>query len=226
MTRFVTAALALAFTSACTSGVRSAPAEPRAARPQQTQATPPPGPDHQTPQADSAFTLEDLFEVIDAGDGARVDAILESGFDVNQSSDGLMPLHRALYNGELEIATRLLRHGSALDVDDDIDGVPLQIVLFRLERNPSYEAIAIEMIEKGSPVLLMDKDQNTSLMMSARAGSQRLVELLLQKGVPVNAQNTSGQTALDVAEAAQHQSIVELLKRHGAQHGSEIPDER
>lgn len=194
---------------------------------EQSQATPSPvaKPDEPAPQAEAVFTLDDLFEAIDAGDSARVDAILDSGFDVNQSSDGLTPLHRALYNGKLEIATRLVRRGAALDVDDGIDGPPLNIVLFRLQRNPSYEPLAIEMVEKGSPVRMTDKDQNTTLMVSARVGSERLAELLLQRGVPVNAQNSSGQTALDVAEAAQHQPLVELLKRHGAKRGSELSNE-
>jgi uncharacterized protein len=226
MTRFVTAALALALAAACASSFRSGPGAPQAERPQKTTPRSPNGPDKQAPQAKAAFTLDDLFEAIDGGDSARVDAILERGFDVNQSSEGLTPLHRALYNGELDIATRLLRHGSALDVDDDIDGLPLSIVLYRLGRNTAYEAIAIEMVEKGSPLLVMDKDQNTSLMLSARAGSQRLVELLLQGGVPVNAQNRNGQTALDVAEAAHHQPIAELLKRHGARRGNNTSGKR
>lgn len=216
MTRFTTAALVLALASACVPRAGSAPVE---SQPEARPTPPPTEPDPYTPKAETTFTLDDMFEAIDAGDGARVDAILESGFDVTQSSDGLTPLHRALYDGELEIATRLLRHGAPLDVDDGIDGLPLSIVLYRLGRNPNYEAIAAEMIERGSPVLLTDKDQNTSLMSSARTGSQRLVELFVQKGVPVNAQNSSGQTALDVAEAAGHQPIVELLKRHGAQPG-------
>lgn len=226
MNRFIVAALVL--TAGCYPRVQSAPAEPRVEPPREAQATPRPaaGSDEQAPQAEATFTLEEMFEAIDAGDGARVDAILESGFDLNQSSQGLTPLHRALYDGELDIATRLLRRGAAVDVDDGVDGLPLNIVLFRLGRNPGYEAIAIEMIERGSPVSMTDKDQNTSLMSSVRAGSQRLVELLLQRGVPVNAQNSKGETALDLAEAAHHPSIVELLERHGARRGHELAGER
>lgn len=192
--------------------------------PKATEAALPKTPPHASRR--TQYTLAQMFEAIDQGDEARVVSMLRDGFEVNQSSDGLTPLHRALYNGELRIASHLLKSGAAVDVDDGIDGLPLYIALFQLRNNPEYEAIAVELINRGSPLAMTDKEENTSLMLSAKAGSRKLVQLFLDAGMPVNSVNRSGQSALDIAESANQHAIGELLKEHGAKRGAQLVAER
>ena len=57
----------------------------------------------------------------------------------------------------------------------------------------------------------------TLLMVAARRGHERLVELLLKHGAGINVQSNKGFTALLYAADKGHESVVELLLRHGAE---------
>ena len=57
----------------------------------------------------------------------------------------------------------------------------------------------------------------TALMLSARHGQERVVELLLHRGAQIDLQDSSGNTALMLAATSGHERAVKLLLRRGAE---------
>ena len=61
-----------------------------------------------------------------------LDVFLRSGADINQANDrGWTPLHQAAYSNQVELATRLIDAGAALDLEAHGEGgTPLAVALF------------------------------------------------------------------------------------------------
>jgi ankyrin repeat protein len=126
--------------------------------------------------------------ILAAGDLAKVKALVEKGADVNAISTlGRTPLAvAAAQRDSFAIATYLIGHGADVNARDNSG----------------------DFLTRGAG--------STTLMLAARSGDHRTVELLLAKGVDVNAAMTTGATALTEAISVRNAEAVRVLIERGA----------
>lgn len=72
-----------------------------------------------------------------------------------------------------------------------------------------------DILDRGLPADFRDDDENTVLMVAARANADRVVRLLIRKGADVRRANRKGQTALHWA--AEHEELAATLVMEGAE---------
>lgn len=73
-----------------------------------------------------------------------------------------------------------------------------------------------DMLEKGLPVDVRDRDEWTPLMLAALQGHDKIVALLLEEGADIEAQDINGTTALMAAASSGWLSVVKRLMAAGA----------
>ena len=73
------------------------------------------------------------------------------------------------------------------------------------------------LIEKGTPIDVIDENSNTPLYIAVGEGHKEVAELLILKGANVNAIDNKGRTPLDWANYSHHKDLAELLIRHGGE---------
>ena len=153
-----------------------------------------------------------LVDAVKAADTATVEALLEAGVDVNRSElDGTTALHWAAYQGDLETARLLLGAGAA-DTPNRYAVTPLVLAAGRGDA-PIVEAL----LDAGADANTTLPEGETVLMAAARAGSVRVLKLLLAHGADVGArEGWRGQTALMWAAAENHPEAMHVLIELGA----------
>ncbi|MBN1130335.1 MAG: ankyrin repeat domain-containing protein [Chitinispirillaceae bacterium] len=161
-----------------------------------------------------AFHLEDFFKAIDNNDFSVVAIFIEAGFNLNlqEKETKITGLNRSLYNGNIPIAKLLISKGASPLLADEIDGLPLDIALFKSQWNPQYFQIAEMLIYEGSPVNISNKNGESALILAVKAGQLQLVKLMIEKGADKNRKDREGKTALDWANELQHSEVSALLR--------------
>jgi ankyrin repeat protein len=151
-----------------------------------------------------------------------VQALLETGIDINtQDSKGTL-LHHAIDAGKIEIVNFLL---SQPDVDVNAiekyhDLTPLHFAVAM-----QNEKIVEALLEKGAKVDEKDKYGDTPLHIAiSNNGNSVIVEALLEKGAKVEAKNGHGHTPLYVAAMNGYEEIVKVLLAYKAD-VSAIPED-
>ncbi|MCB9228314.1 MAG: ankyrin repeat domain-containing protein [Deltaproteobacteria bacterium] len=165
-------------------------------------------------QADLADDDEDKVDA-DQPDLADND---EDKVDADQTDENsLLPLRRAAYKGNMDVAKYLIEEGLA-DVDlTDISGLTL---LQRAANEGRLDIIKFLVEEKGvavNPTDYFESDyfSQIPICLAAKNGHKNIVELLVRKGADVAPAKHDiwGMTALDWATANKHPDIVTFLSQ-------------
>lgn len=175
---------------------------------------------------------------------AAVKLLLELKADVNLAdNDGLCPVIKAAWNGDLEtLKTLIEQHGAELNVQTKSQRFTpllyaainkhLPVVQYLLSKNlgadqlkaallylssHGQDTVAAKMlIDHGADVNAQDFKGNTALHNVAANKNRNLAILLLNAKANVNAVNKEGKTPLFNAVGRQDASMVELLLKNGA----------
>lgn len=148
----------------------------------------------------------ELFTAIGAGNGAKVDALLDgdSALASARNHQGISAVLAALYCRQDDILAALLDRRPPLDL---------------------FEAAALgltdqvgEFLEMGDPIASWSVDGFSPLHLASFFGRVATVRLLLGRGAPVDRPSRNGMrvTPLHSAVAGRHTGIAELLLAEGA----------
>jgi ankyrin repeat protein len=125
--------------------------------------------------------------------------------------DGTTPLHRAVYQDDLDRADALIRGGAHVNAATDLGVTPLWLAA----QNGS-EGMVRRLLSAGANPNGALLSGETPLMIASRAGKAAVVEQLLAKGANVDARGARKQTALMWAASQKHPDVVKVLLSHGA----------
>jgi ankyrin repeat protein len=188
----------------------------------------------------SAGAYEDFVKAVEVHDVATVQRLLQRGMDPNTRDekgqpaltlalrDGAFPLAEALLaspqvdvdatnaagetplmmaalKGQTEWMTRLLARGAK------VQRPGWSPVLYAASA-PEPQALAL-LLDKGAPVDARSPNGSTPLMMAAKYGSERSVDLLLSRGADPAALNDRQLTAADFARQAGREALAERLAK-------------
>jgi len=153
-------------------------------------------------------TLDDDIDTIRffLGHGVDVDAV-----DNNHST----LLHRASYNGAVEVVQLLLECGANINARNKEGHTPLHRVLVELgdgARTSFFDTIQL-LLDHGADVDALDDAQSTPLHVASKYGSAKATRLLLERGAKVHLQDNEGHTPSQVASAEGHEKIARLLEQ-------------
>jgi uncharacterized protein len=187
-----------------------------------------------------ASTLDDLFEAIEAGDDARVDALLEADPALASSPDasGVSALMRALYRFDKPLIETVKRRVDALDIFEAAAFGEVDRLTELLSDEPSlvtsysgdgftalhfaaffgrYEAAAL-LIERGAEVDAFGRGWMTGTAMHSAVSRLQsdVVRILLEAGANPNVRQSAGWTPLHAAAMNGDVTSVELLLASGA----------
>lgn len=122
------------------------------------------------------------------------------------ADDTMPPLHQAVFDGDIETASRLIDDGESVNAKTLYDVTALEIAC-----RHGKPVIAKRLIDAGADVSQELPGQTTLLMLAARSGNAATIELLIQNGANVNAAERQGQTALMWAAAAGNVDAIGAL---------------
>jgi uncharacterized protein len=126
--------------------------------------------------------------------------------------DGTTALHFAVHDGDLALATRLIREGADVNARNDYGSTPMQEAAER--GDPALIGL---LLKSKADVESPNDEGETALMTVARTGKVEAAKLLLKAGAKVNAvEQWRGQTALMWAAAQGNADMVRLLLKSGA----------
>jgi ankyrin repeat protein len=187
-----------------------------------------------------ASTHDDLFEAIEAGDDARVDALLEVDPALASSPDasGVSALMRALYRFDKPLIETVKRRVDGLDIFEAAAFGEVDRLTELLSDEPSlvtsysgdgftalhfaaffgrYEAAAL-LIERGAEVDAFGRGWMTGTAMHSAVSRLQsdVVRILLEAGANPNVRQSAGWTPLHAAAMNGDVTSVELLLASGA----------
>jgi uncharacterized protein len=187
-----------------------------------------------------ASTHDDLFEAIEAGDDARVDALLEADPALASSPDasGVSALMRALYRFDKPLIETVKRRVDALDIFEaaafgEVDRLtellsdePLLVTSYSGDGFTAlhfaaffgrYEAAAL-LIERGAEVDAFGRGWMTGTAMHSAVSRLQsdVVRILLEAGANPNVRQSAGWTPLHAAAMNGDVTSVEFLLASGA----------
>lgn len=164
-----------------------------------------------------AFTEEEFFRSIQAGQNRRIELFLKAGFsarakDPDPRTDGWQAIHLAAEIGELEIVKLLLQYGA--QVDEPAPGRRRGLTPLLLA---SSGAVKRYLIEQGADVNRAGPASGfTALHGAASSGDVELIELLLKKGARINVASEIRQVPLESALIGRKTDAAALLIEKGA----------
>lgn len=163
--------------------------------------------------ANSVFAVENLPDLVNAGQRAHALELISDGADVNERSvDGTTALHWAVYKKDLELVEMLLDEGADPDARNDYGATAMTVA----SEHGDY-AIMKALIDAEGDIESPNSEGQTVLMAVARTGNLETAELLLEEGAKVDAtESWGGQTSLMWASSQSQPAMVRLLLEHGA----------
>ena len=142
--------------------------------------------------------IQQLFQLVRAGDAARLEGLFERGFDAPNIRDGKgnTLLMLASYNSQIETTRVLLEHGGDPQLANDMGQIPLAGAAFKGDT----EMVSL-LIEHGADVNARMADGKTPLMFAAMFNRLEIIDLLLARGADASLQANDGSTAQSLAQA-------------------------
>lgn len=156
--------------------------------------------------------LQLLVMCIDRGDAAILDKLLDAAPDfanVNEGMSGCSPVFWAVFKGDTNILTMLVKHGA----DIKKKGTNWEISTLHIARDVQTVEF---LLSHGIDIEVKDAASQTPLMWAAKRGNLEAVNALIEHGAKVNTQDKNGWTALEFAQAWDKTNTVALLTAKGA----------
>lgn len=170
-------------------------------------------------RVEAAGTNAPLADAAEREDRARVQSLLASRADVNQTQvDGMTALHWAAYHDDLEMAKLLVEAKAGAKAANRYGVTPLALAC----TNGSGPIVEL-LLDAGADPNATLRGNETALMTAARTGNLGPVKALLARGADVNAKERRGQTALMWAAAEGHAAVVQALLDAGADFRTALP---
>ena len=182
-----------------------------------------------------AGSYEDFFAAIDANDARKLRDVLARGFDVNSvDPKGHRALYLAVRAGSRD-AFNLLMAQPGIEVDaqnahgetalmmaalrDNLEAAQLLAARGAATHKDGWAPVHYAssgpgstvlrwLLERGAPLEAKAPGGNTPLLMAARYGEDRSIELLLERGADRAAKNEKGQGAVDLAREGKRDEWV------------------
>lgn len=172
---------------------------------------------------------EELFKAVDAGDLAKVKALIKSNRTLLEIKDrsGSTPLIRACFNyrtmgRQVEVAKFLIEAGANVNVIDK--RMTTALLKASVGRGPDFELIKL-LISKGADVNIQERNGLTALHYAVLYKDLNVARLLVESGADVNISNnydgpistsTISGTVLQVAINGQSNEMVKFVIEKGA----------
>ena len=153
------------------------------------------GDDRKQLEAESLEFGEAIFQLVRAGDAARLAPLLERGLPAslrNERGDSLLLV--ASYHGHLEVARVLLEHGADPEERNPLGQSPLAGAAFKGD----LEMVGL-LLEHGARVDAPAQEGKTPLMLSAMFDRTDVLDLLLDHGADPDVRDAQGMSARDFA---------------------------
>jgi ankyrin repeat protein len=173
---------------------------------------------------------EEMFKAVDAGDLAKVKALIESNRNLLEIKDqsGSTPLIRACLNyqtmgRQVEVAKFLLEAGANVNVINNRKATALQKA--SVGRGPDYELIKL-LVAKGADINIQGYNGITALHWAVMYNDLKIAKFLLESGADINISNnyngpistwTISGTVLQIAiNLSQSNEMVQFIIENGA----------
>lgn len=156
----------------------------------------------------------EMIEAIDAGNLARVSALLADGASVNaKTKSGLTALSVATIRGETAIARLLIERGASLDARDKsgTQATPGNAAIHWAAIYGRTEILKT-LLEHGMVPDQRDRNGKTLLMLAAENGHLQTVQFLLERGADPNAKSLMGETPSVCAERSGKPEVMEAIE--------------
>lgn len=125
---------------------------------------------------------------------------------------GFSKLHRSAISGDLKEATRLVKAGANLNVQQkNFKGGPLQYAAAR-----GHDKVVKFLIKNGAKIDAVDKYGRTPLMWAAMKGKKIEINMLLDAGAAIERGTNLRWTALHYSMDGGHEGASKLLIKRGA----------
>jgi uncharacterized protein len=192
--------------------------------------------------ADAADDAVSFFRAVGVDNARTVKSLLAAGFDPNTADPkGQRALYLAMRDDSLQVAELLLPHPALLvDATNPVDETALMMAALKgrldwvqrlIERGaavnrkgwtplhyaasgPEPKVLAL-LLDRGALIEAPSPNGTTALMMAARYGDERSVDLLLARGASPRAHNDLKLNAGDFAERGGRESLAARLKKAG-----------
>ena len=186
-----------------------------------------------------AGSNEDFFRAVHVDNASRVAGFLKSGFDPNAPDEqGQVALFLALRDGSPNVTAALLAHPRIrIDVANAAGETPIMMAALRgelewtlrlLDRGaqvnrpgwtplhyaaagPEPRAVAL-LLDRGARIEAASPNRTTPLMMAAKYGDERSVDLLLVRHASARARNDLGLNAADFARQGGRDALAARLE--------------
>jgi uncharacterized protein len=155
-----------------------------------------------------------LFKAAEAGDTARLSALLDKGEDINsRNKHDQTPLMWSILHGQTDAALLLIERGADVNLRSKDGASAIKAAI-----NGDLKVLR-RLIDAGADVNMRDDRGATPAMWAANRGDVDCLKALIEAGCDLNLQDTmeynEGHTALMYATPARL-DVVELLLTHGA----------
>ena len=165
-------------------------------------------------------TLQHLLTM--GSEGLDIDTIqffLEHGADVDTVDNNHSTLlHKALYNGNTEVARLLLEHGANINARNNEGQTPRHLLLAMDSEDLDVDTIRFFLL-RGADVDAVDNNHSTLLHKATYNGNTEVARLLFEYGANINARNKDGQTPQHLLAMFSEDLDVDTIRlflEHGA----------
>lgn len=154
--------------------------------------------------------------------------VIQFGAAINGRSvdENDTPLHVAARHGLLAHVDLYLRHGAAVELQNDEGQTPLNAACSQPHEHAAlerYAQVCQRLVENGADVSTGDTDRHTPLHMACKNANPGIVEVLLRNGAPVNDMDYGGEAPMHnilkiIAYKLEHEPerIVQELLNYGS----------
>ena len=121
-----------------------------------------------------------------------ISLIAVTGCEVLEKAASGTDIHKAAFEGNLEVIRQLIKDGSNLNAKDRFGSTPLLIAVTFGKTD-----VALALIGAGADLNITNNEGSTPLITAAFFCRTEIVQSLLDKGADKNVRNKAGSTALD-----------------------------